>query len=266
MTSTQWAIATVVGLVAVAVFAVIRGIRRSPDGWEAWVLYHVARIYGGLAFGLHTRRQCPLPAEGPGLVIANHRSPVDPLFILGTSGLKEGKRRIRIVEYMTAREYCELPGIIGWICRSMRVIPVGRDGQDMRPAKEALRRLQAGRLVGVFPEGRLNTGEGLLPASPGIAWLALRSAVPVYPIFIHNAPQGSNMVEPFYRFCQVDVSYGDPIDLSEFQGQKRTPELLQQVTDLLMQRLADLGGVQRVTGSEEAEPSDEARALEMVAG
>ncbi len=262
MTSEKWAVATLIALVVIAVGVLIRGIRRCPDGWETWFLYHVARLYGGFGFGLHTRRQCPLPAEGPGLIIANHRSPVDPLFILGTSGLKEGGRRIRIIEYMTAREYCEVGGVIGWICRVMRVIPVDRGGQDMRPAKEALRRLQAGRLVGVFPEGRLNTGEGLLPASPGIAWLALRSGVPVFPIFIHNAPSGRNMVEPFYNYCQVQVTYGDPIDLSEYTGRKRTPELLQEVTQLLMRNLAELGGISWEPQTEEQAPDLEESAAQ----
>jgi 1-acyl-sn-glycerol-3-phosphate acyltransferase len=95
----------------------------------------------------------------------------------------------------------------------------------------------------VFPEGRINTGLGLLDANPGVAFLALKSRVPVYPVFIHNSPQANSMVECFYTASRVRVVYGDPIDLSEFYDQRTTHELLQHVTDLLMHRLAELGGL-----------------------
>jgi 1-acyl-sn-glycerol-3-phosphate acyltransferase len=114
----------------------------------------------------------------------------------------------------------------------------------MGPAREALKHLKEGKLVGVFPEGRLNTGTDLLPANPGIAWLALRSQVPVYPAFIHNAPQGKDIGAPFYTPARVRVQFGPPIDLSEFHDAKKTQELLNQVTQLIMTRLAHLGGVE----------------------
>jgi 1-acyl-sn-glycerol-3-phosphate acyltransferase len=113
----------------------------------------------------------------------------------------------------------------------------------MASAREALRRLQAGKLVAVFPEGGINLGKGLREASPGIAWLALRAKVPVYPVFIHGSPQGTDMVEPFLGTARVRVIYGDPIDLSGYEGQRKSHELLAEVTDLLMRRLAELGGV-----------------------
>ncbi len=51
------------------------------------------------------------------------------------------------------------------------------------------------------------------------------------------------MVKPFYTRCRVKVVYGDPIDLSAYYDRKRTRTLLREVTDLLMRRLAELGGV-----------------------
>ena len=51
------------------------------------------------------------------------------------------------------------------------------------------------------------------------------------------------MVAPFYTRCRVRVTYGDPINLSAYYDRKRTRTLLREVTDLLMRRLAELGGV-----------------------
>ena len=63
----------------------------------------------------------------------------------------------------------------------MRAIPVDRDGEDMEATKVALRRMRAGCTVGIFPEGRINFGPGLLPPNPGVAWLALKAGRPVIP-------------------------------------------------------------------------------------
>ena len=125
----------------------------------------------------------------------------------------------------------------------MQSIPVERDGKDMGPAKVALRRLRAGGIVGIFPEGGLNTGPGLQTFNEGVAWLALRSGLPVYPVFIHNAPQEGTMVTPFHTFCKTDITWGDPVDLSYWQGQKPTPALLQEVAEMLRQHMARLGGI-----------------------
>ncbi|MGE0374201.1 MAG: lysophospholipid acyltransferase family protein [Planctomycetaceae bacterium] len=244
MSAEVWGVLTVCLYAAAAIAVAARQCARCPGGWQVWVLYLIARVYSPLMFGQRIRAKCPFPREGPALVIANHRSPVDPMFIFSGSQEKLGGRFIRVVEFMTAREYCEVKGPIGWICRNMRCIPVDRNGKDMGPAKEALRRLQAGHLVGIFPEGRLNLDppeKGLLPGNPGVAWLALRSEAPVLPVYIHDAPLGTSMVAPFLRRSYTQVTFGEPIDLSKYYGMKPTPALLAEVTDILMERLAALG-------------------------
>jgi len=128
--------------------------------------------------------------------------------------------------------------------KNMRAIPVARNGKDMPATREALRRLKNGCYLGVFPEGRINRGTGFLPWDTGIAWLALRSQVPVYPVFIHNAPPAVDMVSPFYTFNHVRVTYGDPVNLSAYYGKRINAGLLQEVTELLMNRLANLGGIE----------------------
>jgi 1-acyl-sn-glycerol-3-phosphate acyltransferase len=210
---------------------------RCSEGWNIWVLYVIANLYGRLCFHWRANRRCPFLNESPAIIIANHRSPVDPLLIwVGVSNR-------RPLEFLTAQEYFGIPGL-QFIFETMRAIPVARDGKDTGPTRTALRRLQAGRLLGVFPEGGINPGPGLLPGNPGIAWLALQSRAPVYPVFIENAPQNQSMVAAATTFTRVRVNYGDPVDLSAYYGRRTSPELLQEVTDLLMGRLAALGGLE----------------------
>lgn len=244
MTPDTWGFLTVLLYVAVAACLIARSIRACRSGWQMWVLNVIARTHTPLIFRQHIEADCPLPGEGAGLVLANHRSPVDPMFIFSGSPLKRSGYCIRRVEFLTAAEYCDLGGPLGFITKHMHVIPVARSGRDMGPVKEALRRLREGKLVGVFPEGRINTGRGLLPWSPGVAWLALHSRAPVYPVFIHDAPQGESMVKPFLTFCRARVTFGEPLDLSRYYGQRINQQLLDEVTQVLMRYLAQLGGIE----------------------
>lgn len=239
------AILTLVTYGLVAIGLVARKIRQCREGWGAWFLYVIERAYVPLMFRWRaTNGPCPFPAEGGAILLGNHRSPVDPLLIWMNHHLRVGgSREMRVPSFLTAKEYCSVPGLT-WLVRTMQSIPVERDGTDMGPTREAIRRLKDGRIVGIFPEGGINFGTDLREANPGIAFLALKAKVPVYPVFIHGAPQeGRNMLVPFMTRCRTRVTYGEPIDLSEYYGRRSTPELLAEVTDLLMSRLASLGGV-----------------------
>lgn len=228
------------GLLAILVIA-WQGLR-CPYGWRVWFLYVVERLYCPLLWHWRANRRCPFPENGPAIVIANHRSPVDPLILWMNNHLGERNHHPRVISFLMAREYYEL-SLLGWLFRAVRSIPVERAGRDFGPARKALECLRQGELVGIFPEGRINLGEGLMEGDTGVAWLALRARVPVYPVFIHGSPQGKSMVDPFITPSRVRVIYGDPVDLADYYECRKTRELLQEVTDLLMERLAVLGGV-----------------------
>src|SRR5437879_314507 len=142
-----------------------------PRGWRLWLLHVIAALYTRLCFHWRANRPCPFVDAAPALVIANHRCSLDPLLIWA------GVTNLRPIEFLTAQEYFGTPGL-QFIFDTMESIPVARDGKDMGPTRTALRRLKEGRILGVFPEGRLNRGEGLLPGNTGVAWLALQSQAP----------------------------------------------------------------------------------------
>jgi len=244
MTADAIAIATLSGYALVAVLAVAWQIWRADVAWQTWALYVVERLYVPLMFHWRANRRCPFPTNAPALVVANHRSPVDPLMIWMNHHLTDdGRRPIRLIHFLMAKEYEQVGGV-AWIARHMQIIPVERSGRDLASAKKALQKLKDGDWVGIFPEGRINTGTNLLPAEEGIAWLALRAEVPVYPVFLHETPQGNSMVEPFCTRSRVRVTFGDPIDLSAYYGRRKSQAVLLEVTNLMMTRVAELGGVE----------------------
>ena len=221
-------------------------VRVSGCGLQAWFLHWVARVYTRVMFHLKAGNERTIPENDPAIIIANHTSPVDPMLMWADHCGSFKSPKIRLPGFMTAKEYCELGGIVGWICKVMESIPVARHGRDMTPAKNALRRLKDSELVGVFPEGKINDvapDKQLIPGDTGAAWLALKSRVPVIPVYIHSAPRGKSMVGSFLVRTHSTLYYGQPIDISRWYDQRLTQEILREVTDEMMLRLAELGGV-----------------------
>ena len=230
------------GYALAGLLLVWRQVVRARVGWTVWVLYVIERVYCGLMFHWRANRRSPLPETGPAIVIANHRSPVDPLLVWMNHHFGWDSSRLRIVSFIMAREYYKTRGL-QWLCRAVRSIPIERSGRDMEGARAALKVLEDGGLLGLFPEGRINRGDELLEGDTGVAWLALRSRAPVYPVFIHGAPRGRTMVACFLTSSRVRVCYGEPVDLSPYYERRKSQELLREVTDLLMQKLAETGGL-----------------------
>jgi 1-acyl-sn-glycerol-3-phosphate acyltransferase len=253
------AICTLLGYAVVAGAVIASRIVHWQAGWRLWLLSTMVSLYARLGFHWRTNRKCPFVEARQGIIIANHRGPVDPLLVWACMW------NCRTVECMAAAEYFTIPGLAMFF-RWLNAIPVARDGKDMVAMRTALRRLEEGKLVGVFPEGRINRGEGLLPGNPGIAFLALKSRAPVFPVYIENAPQGDGMVAQFWTFTRVKLHFGDAVDLSAYYERPRSAELLQEVTDLLMRRIGELGGL--ASPAPEVRPAqenvDEAISLPMV--
>ncbi len=240
--------AAVILIVAVFLTGIlIWRIIRSGTTWQAWVCYQVAVLHSLLLTRCRATNPCPFPESGAAIIVANHTSPVDPvvLWLRHYAGFR--RKRIRVVGYMMAKEYYQRKDIVGWVCRAMQCIPIDRKAHDAVAVHEALRRLHEGHLLGLFPEGRLNVESPeskLIQAGTGVAWLALKARVPVFPVFIHNAPRSGSMVGAFFVRTQTRLTYGQPIDLSRWFDIRVTHEVLTEVTDLIMGSIAELGGVQ----------------------
>lgn len=239
MTPDDAGLLTVAALVAVGCAVVVRQIRECGS-LSVWVLTRVFRIYTLVMLSQRMHGRCPLPVTGGALLVCNHRSPADPMLLYSASILKEGGYRTRVVEYLTAAEYCTLGGPAGWITRTACSIPVQRDGKDTASAREALRRLQRGRIVAVFPEGGIHLGPGLGEFDTGVAWLALRGGQPVIPAVVRNSPYREPIFASFLARQPADALFGPPVDLSRWQDRKPTPEILREVADHLRNVLAEM--------------------------
>jgi len=240
MTPESIALLTLCGYLLVAIAIVVVQSRRCEHGMILWWIFVLGRLLCPFLWGWKANRRCPYPDDAAAIIIANHRGPADPALLWNNNHLKSDKRRIRAINFLMAREIYDVKAM-NWMYRALQSVPVERDGQDMTAVRESLKRLKRGELVGIFPEGGINEGEGLLKANSGVAWIALKAKVPVYPVFIQGTPIGKTMVSSLFKPSNVRLTYGDPIDLSEHFGKKVKQEELQQITDDMMQQLAKLG-------------------------
>jgi 1-acyl-sn-glycerol-3-phosphate acyltransferase len=165
-----------------------------------------------------------MPAHGPAVVVAPHRSWLDPACVGGACP--------RPVRFLVLETVYRLRGA-SWFFRRMLSVPV-RPGEygSLGALRAALRALEQGEVVGVFPEGRVLGREAGGTIHPGAALLALRAGAPVVPMAIHGSaaawPHGRRWPGP----ARVRVSIGEPIATSGV-GRPALDELVQRIAQAL---------------------------------
>ncbi|AGA26568.1 lysophospholipid acyltransferase family protein [Singulisphaera acidiphila] len=187
------------------------------------------RLYCGFWHRLQLENRCLLPERGPALLIANHTCSVDHML------LQAGCRRV--LGFMIAREYFENRALRP-ICVLLGCIPVRRDGQDLAATRAALRALEQGKVVPVFPEGRIlpTSGRDLGPGRQGVAFLALHAQVPVIPAFICGTPATNEVWKSLSTPSHSRVIFGPPVDLSDMPS---APPFDRTVLTTVTERLMD---------------------------
>jgi 1-acyl-sn-glycerol-3-phosphate acyltransferase len=228
----MWAL----GLAALLLVWFLAEVRRSGQPLAVFAFQQVACGYARLWHRASSNGPAPLPAAGPALLYANHTCSADPMFLLGTSP--------RPLSFLVTREHYAMSFITRAILDTLRCVPVSRTGRDVKAARQALHRLDEGCVVCVFPEGNLSALALGRPGKPklGLAYLALKRRVPVYPARITGGPRTHHLLASWLRPARVPVRvvYGPPVDLSPYHGRRLDRRLLAEVGDRLMRHLETL--------------------------
>ena len=162
---------------------------------------------------------CPIPRSGPAILVCNHISGLDPALIQSVCP--------RLIVWMMAKEYYDIKALT-WVFKTIEAIPVDRGGRDMAATRAALRALEGGRVLGVFPEGRIEKTRDLLPFQTGVALMALKANVPVYPAYLDGTQRGKTMVQAFLYPNVATLAFGPVVQTQQGSTSK---EVLQAVTD-----------------------------------
>ena len=180
-----------------------------------WLMVH---LFVYLPFRLWCRTRVigreNLIADRGGIVVCNHQSFLDPLFV--------AVRLTRPISYLARDSLFRVP-FIGWICRTTFVIPISRTAFRGGSIRTALERISSGFLVGIFPEGTRSSGR---PDRfrPGFLSLARRTTEPIYPVAIVGADRAMPRGAWFVRPAGITIVYGKPLNETELAVLRDAPE------------------------------------------
>lgn len=166
--------ATVVfGLIGIPLRWLVPGAAlRLAQAWSGVVLAG-ARVLCGVHVEVSGREH--LPPDGPMLIASEHQSAIDTLIWL---------RLVPCVSYVFKSELARIP-LFGPLLVPAGQIPVQRGGgiSAMKAFLTAGQRAVAdGRQIVIFPEGTRVAAGTAVRLRPGIALLAARTGLPIYPI------------------------------------------------------------------------------------
>jgi acyl-[acyl-carrier-protein]-phospholipid O-acyltransferase/long-chain-fatty-acid--[acyl-carrier-protein] ligase len=180
-----------------------------PDAFFRFLLLGLAHT----VYRVRTLGRENVPATGGALLVPNHVSFADGLFLIASTD-----RPIRFVVYSVYFQ----KGLIGWFLRTMRAIPVASSGgpkmilQAFRAAGGAL---DQGELVCVFPEGQLTRTGMMAPFQRGLERIVKGRSTPIIPIHLDRLEH--SVFSPVSRRrwprripYPVTVSIGTPLPAS----------------------------------------------------
>ncbi len=206
VTAWMWAIPTVVAAIRDGLTA------RIGENWHAGLLDLVSRRYCRWIHGLEFVGFEDLPppfrhgGTGGGIVVANHASGTDPLFV------QAGVRRF--IRWMMWADMMEPRLDLVW--RIARILPVRYGVEDASIVRQAVRWVRDGNLLGVFAEGGIARPPGeVRPFQPGVGLIARLTKAPVLLLHIDGAPCTESAFSALIKPSRTAVSVVGVFDLAD---------------------------------------------------
>jgi 1-acyl-sn-glycerol-3-phosphate acyltransferase len=173
------------------------------------LLRALVRPVAKLLFDLKVYGREHIPAEGGVLIVSNHQSYLDPILL--------PLHLDRPLNYIAWSAFFRNP-LLGWFLRSvLNAFPVRLRSADVGAIKETIRRLHAGHLMNIYPEGERTPDGEIGPLLPGVALIAQRSRAAIIPAIIVGAFEAWPIQRKFPRRRPIRIQFGPPLDLTGLQ-------------------------------------------------
>ena len=198
--------------------------------WLSWPPARVLAMWW--PYSVEYRGKVP---RGPYVAAINHLSHLDPPFA--------GLALRRPMRFLALDELWGHAWILDTIFRVYGAIPLPRESKrPIGAIRAALRELDAGRAIGVFPEGRRVEEWGEAELKRGAAWLALRTGAPLVPVAIWGTQHSMPKDRLSIRRARIRVVVGEPLWPSGYQTSAdpigAMTEAWREVMDQELRRLA----------------------------
>jgi 1-acyl-sn-glycerol-3-phosphate acyltransferase len=193
----------------------------------------------------------------PLILVANHRSFFD-MYTVSSVMFRRTTRPVTLYFPVRAKFFYDSPLgwfvnlVMGWWSMYPPFFREEGEGEKRKFDKFSLRELTRlasdgyGHIIGFHPEGKRNFGEdpySFLPAQPGIGKVILNADPQVIPVFI--AGLGNDLPKQIRGNWMggetVRIWFGEPIDLTGFQGKRDSLRTHKEISDHLMSKIAELG-------------------------
>jgi len=155
-----------------------------------------------ILFGIEVSGSENIPLSDGFILASNHVSFLDAVSL--------GVASPRRLSFMAQHDLFFNP-LFSWLISNLGAFAVRQGAPDLAAFKEAMRRINNGAALVIFPEGRrVPKGETALPQA-GVGFLAQKLNVPVIPAFIKGTdvalPKGARFIRP----AKVAVHFGKQI-------------------------------------------------------
>lgn len=185
-----------------------------------------------------------VPESGGAILASNHLAVSDSFFLPLVI-----KRKIT---FLGKSEYFTGKGVRGYVTKSFMsgigTIPVHRGGGRASEAalRAGLQVLNAGELLGLYPEGTRSIDGRLYRGKTGGARMAIEAGVPIIPLAMVGTDIAQPLGQKVPKRANIGVRIGAPIDVSAYAGKQEDRESLRELTDIVMKRIQELSGQEYV--------------------
>ncbi|MFD5867697.1 lysophospholipid acyltransferase family protein [Corynebacterium sp. NPDC060344] len=181
-----------------------------------------------------------VPDQGAAIMASNHLAVMDSFFFPLVLD--------RQITFLAKKEYFTSPGIVGRIQRfffsNTGQVPIDRKSGDA--AQDALdaavKVLDRGDVLGMYPEGTRSADGRLYRGKTGLARVALKTGVKVYPVAMIGTAEVNPIGTWVPRPKKVGVVIGDPLDPADYRDRGDEYACSRALTDDLMKALQDMSG------------------------
>lgn len=194
------------------------------------VILFARTMFRALDLKLRVEGGARLPRRGGAVIACNHVSYLD--FIFCGLGARPAKRLVRFM----AKESVFRHRFSGPLMRGMRHIPVDREA-GRASYDEAVTRLRAGEVVGVFPEATISPSFTVESLKSGAVRMAAAADVPLVPMAVWGTQRLWTKGHPrtlTKRHVPISVLLGEPLrPRADEDADVLTKELRNRMSNLL---------------------------------
>jgi 1-acyl-sn-glycerol-3-phosphate acyltransferase len=170
-----------------------------------YITYFGTKVLSWLYFPFTAYHTSRIPRQGAFILASNHTSNLDPV-VLGICS-------VRRLNFMAKIELFK--GLLGFFLTHLGSFPVKRGEADLGAMKEALKRLKAGRVILIFVEGTRRIGNEPPKAQAGVGFLAMKSGVPIVPVYVKGTDKVMAPGAKFFKRGRVFATFGEPFFVND---------------------------------------------------